>query len=305
MIGPTATKSWKHSANLQGQKNGGTAVLSGTRFDFGRTRLAFLYRSYQRNFQNQHAFAFGERNGASQNEIGYYAGMKIRISRKTILSAYYDIYRFPWRSFFEPQPVNGNDFLSLLEHKVQKGLKLSIRFRDKRREQSEDFALGPGRVVEEILERQQRQFRIQIDYRANRVLQLRPRVEFVRNRFRGFGRDVSDKNENGILIYQDIKLTVNRKLKASVRLTIFDTDSFDSRVFQYENDMPGVVTNRALFGRGNRWYFLIRYKPTRQLSVYLKYSETFRDDVDVTGTGANRIESNLDRRIAFQMETRI
>ena len=70
-------------------------------------------------------------------------------------------------------------------------------------------------------------------------------------------------------------------------LTFFESDSFDSRLFQYENDLPGVLTNRALFGRGNRWYLLVKYQPLKKFAAYLKYSETYRDDVDVIGTGAD------------------
>ncbi len=90
-----------------------------------------------------------------------------------------------------------------------------------------------------------------------------------------------------------------------MNLTFFESDSFDSRLFQYENDLPGVLTNRALFGRGNRWYFLAKYQPAKKFAAYLKYSETYRDDVDVIGTGSDQIYGNLDRRVGVQLEMKL
>ncbi len=66
-----------------------------------------------------------------------------------------------------------------------------------------------------------------------------------------------------------------------------------------------MVTNRALFGRGNRWYFLAKYQPIKNLAVFVKYSETYRDDVDVIGTGGDQIDGNLDRRVGVQLEVKL
>ena len=67
----------------------------------------------------------------------------------------------------------------------------------------------------------------------------------------------------------------------------------------------GVLTNRALFGRGNQWYLLAKYQPMKKLAAYLKYSETYRDDVDVIGSGADQIIGNLDRRVSLQLEMKL
>ena len=104
---------------------------------------------------------------------------------------------------------------------------------------------------------------------------------------------------------QEIRVRPGPNWLVDARMTFFDTDSFDSRVFQYEHDLPGVVTNRALFGRGNRWYAVVRYTPSRLLALSTKYSETLRDDVDVIGSGPDQIESNLDRRFGVQMEVKL
>ncbi len=290
---------------LARSRNGSTALLTGTRFGVDDAELAFLYRSYSKDFQNLHAFGFGERNGETQNERGYYIGLRYRIASATRLNAYYDIFKFPWRSFFEPLPIAGRDFLLQVEHRFRGRLSLTLRFREKTREQSERLAASERLETERFVERRQQQFRAQLDYHLTRQISLRTRIQITRNRFNGFGLDASGLNEEGFLIYQEFKIKTPKKVRLSARLSFFDTDSFDSRVFQYENDLPGVVTNRALFGRGSRWYVLLTYLPLPPVAIHIKYSETFRDDTRVIGTGADSIDGNLDRRAAVQLETRL
>ena len=40
-------------------------------------------------------------------------------------------------------------------------------------------------------------------------------------------------------------------------------------------------------------------------AAYLKYAETYRDDVDVIGSGADQINANLDRRVSAQLEIKL
>ena len=290
---------------LARSRNGGQATLVGTRIHSHPMQLAFLYRNYTRDFQNFHAFGFGEKNGATQNERGYYAGIKYNIAPSTKLNAYYDIFKFPWRSFFQPLPVNGHDFLVQLEHRFDKRLLLTLRFREKIREETDVITIDPDRTGNLLTEKRQRQFRLQIDVRVAKQLALRSRIQAIKNRFNGFSLDASENNESGFLVYQDVKIQPSRTFRIIGRFTFFDTDSFDSRVFQYENDLPGVVTNRALFGQGARWYLLFGYKPLKSLSLNIKYSATVRNDTEIIGSGADRLEGNLDRRLALQLETKI
>ncbi|RMF60381.1 MAG: helix-hairpin-helix domain-containing protein, partial [Calditrichaeota bacterium] len=96
-----------------------------------------------------------------------------------------------------------------------------------------------------------------------------------------------------------------RRLTVLTRLSFFDTDSFASRLFQYEHDVPGVVTNRALFGRGERWYLLLAWQPASYLRLTTKFAATIREDVDAIGSGPDRIEGHLDRRVRVQVDMQL
>lgn len=286
-------------------KNGGDALLAGSIFDFSPLKLAILYRNYQKDFQNLHAFGFGESNGKTRNEKGYYLGLNYKLASQTKISAYFDIFSNPWRTFFEPLPVEGREFLGQIEQKFGRQMQFTLRFREKEKQKVEDVFDIFGRTKKELIKKKRSQLRLQLDYKLSKQLRLRSRIEFTKVDHKGYNSGKSVKRENGFLIYQDIRLRPSNKFQIQTRLTFFESDSFDSRLFQFENDLPGMLTNRALFGRGNRWYLLAKYKLGKKIAAYLKYSETYRDDVDVIGSGSDQINGNLDRRVSVQLEMKL
>ncbi|MCG8605150.1 helix-hairpin-helix domain-containing protein, partial [bacterium] len=277
---------------LARSKSGGRALIVGTQWALHPLQLAFSYRDYQKDFQNTHGFGFANRSGATQNERGYYSGMHYKITPHTTFAAFVDIFHTPWRSFFEPVPTEGREFLTQLEKRLGRRVKLAVRFRDKTTQETDAFRDARNRTKQELIEIRRTQWRAQFDYTLSSSIRLRNRVEFVRFRPKRYVSSGDQKAESGLALYQNLRLKPRENVQVHGRLTFFDTRSFNSRLFQYENDLPGLVTNRALFGRGSRWYLMIRYAPNRSVLFSAKYSETFRDDVDTIGSGPDQIDSN-------------
>ncbi|MFQ5824054.1 MAG: ComEA family DNA-binding protein [bacterium] len=298
-------KNFKLFGEAAQSKSGGKAVIVGSLLNFSSIQIALLYRNYQRNFHNFHSFGFGDNNGTTQNEKGYYTGIFYKITPTTKLRAYYDIFTHPWRTFFKPLPVDGKEFFSQIEQKFGRQIQIIFRFREKYELETETFKDAFNRNKQEFVEERKSQWRLQLDYRVSSRVHLRGRFEFVRFIQNRFPQKDNKVEENGILLYQELRIQPKSNVRLFARLTYFDTDSFNSRIFQYENDLTGLVTNRALFGRGNRWYFLIKYKPLKNWQISLKYSETYRDDVSVIGTGPDQIDGNLDRRYGLQLEMKM
>ena len=299
---------WRvRGANLFGEfarsKNGALAWLMGGMLGVERAQLAVLYRDYAKDFQNQHGFGFADANGSTQNERGFYTGLNFKITPRTTLNAYYDIFSHPWRTFFEPQPWEGNEFLSQLEQRFGTQIRITLRFRENNRPETQTFRDELERDKEEFVATTKRQWRLQMDYTLNPRVRVRSRLEYVTYNLNRFDRSSGEASEQGFLMYQDFRIQPTKALTIAGRLTFFDTDSFDSAVFQYENDLPGLVTNRGLFGEGARWYVLLSYN-YRLFDLSVKYSETFRDDVEVIGSGPDQINGNLDRRIGAQLDVK-
>ncbi len=191
-----------------------------------------------------------------------------------------------------------------MRHQFFKSTIVTLRYKQKSRQRSTDYLDSFAREKTESTKRLQRQMRLQFDFHGIRNLLIRSRLDFTRINYLSQSQNLSDKSENGMLLYQEIRLQATQKLRLWARLSFFGTDSFDSRVFQYENDLPGVLTNRALFGQGTSWYFLLKYQLTHQINLQCKFSELYREDVGQLGTGADLINSNVDQRFAIQIEGR-
>lgn len=283
-------------------KNGGKAMLLGSILDYKTLKLALLYRNYDKNFQNFHGYGFAERNGTTQNEKGYYMGLYYKPLVKITIHAYYDIFSQPWRTFLQPFPTNGNDFLTQIKYSFKKNIKFTFRYRRKMKQRIQNTLSPFGRHIHEFASTEQNQFRLQFDYLTYKKIRFRNRVEYNIVSINNFDQSRTSSSEIGFLIYQEIRTRLWNKFRMSARWTMFETNSFWSRVFQYESDLPGVLTNRALFGRGSRWYVLLNYRPFYFIKITFKYSETYRDDVKVIGTGPDQIDNNLDRRIGLQFD---
>lgn len=257
-----------------------------------------LARHYPRNFVSLHGFAFGERNGATQNETGYYLGLQLRPSKTWRVMGYVDQYRFPWVRFNVPRPSNGYDALLAIEHKPRPWFLYYLQARTEMKEAGADILSGAGRLLDGVRPETRQSLRLHGDYSFSRRLRLRARVEGIR-----FATP-DDSDEYGFVIYQDIRWLPVRSIQLDTRLAFFNTDSFDARVFTYENDLLYTFSVPAFSGRGQRAYVLLRWQPTSQLTFQAKASITRFEDRDTVGSGLDEVEGNQLREIRAQVRWR-
>ena len=155
-----------------------------------------------------------------------------------------------------------------------------------------------GRDDRTTVDRENRHFRITAAYHAGRSLRLKVRVERSE-----LPPTSVNTGETGLLLYQDVQVrAIIPGMTIEARLVLFQTDSYDSRIYEYENDLRGVFTNPALFGKGGRWYILAGYKMGQTLTLSLKYSRTRKEGVTSLGTGADEIVGDQETNIAAQID---
>jgi hypothetical protein len=111
-------------------------------------------------------------------------------------------------------------------------------------------------------------------------------------------------DENGILLFYDVRFQASGSWFAEARVLFFDTDSFDSRIYEYENDLRGVFSNQALFGKGRRWYLLAGVSLLSPLQLTAKYSQTEKEGVTSLSSGPSLIRGFIDTRFSLQLDLR-
>lgn len=273
--------------------------LDGANGDPGRTivDMALVVRNYPKDFISLHGFGFGENNGDTQNEFGIYTGVKIRATQFVEISAYYDQFKFPWQTYFNPLPTSGNDALVQTVFTIQRGLEVTIRYKNESKEDVQGTLDDLGREVKRLTDRTQQNFRVGVSFDVSERVRLRGRAELVDVQY-----DLYGQNGKGYLLYQDVRVNPTESLTLDGRLVFFDTDSYDTRLYEYESDIRGVSYNPGLYGKGRRLYLVAHYKVLGFLELSAKYAQTFLDGVKVVGSGEDTIRGDIASRISLQME---
>ena len=108
--------------------------------------------------------------------------------------------------------------------------------------------------------------------------------------------------EKGFLVYQDlIYATRNSRFKMQYRLAWFKTDSYQSRIYAYENNVLYGYSFPSFMGEGWRTYLNLSWKPLNGLTCYLKGGFTVYPDREVIGSGVTKVEGNKLYDLALQL----
>ena len=272
----------------------GTSVASINGIQFSANRdLIFTtsLRNYPRNYKNLYGFGFSEKSGKINNEVGIYSGLKWKIPFG-VLNLYYDIFKFPYRTSENSLSSEGNELLIDFVSIPLPSFEVRLRYKYEDKEVTELI-----NIDEEIVRRLKQIARTDLIYNISKDLRLKTRIEY--NHF--FIKDANLK-ENGLLVYQDLRYVPQKNINLYGRIIFFQTDSFNSAVYEYENDLLGVMPNLAMYGKGIRWYVIVKYKPLQFLTLSSKYSETYKPDETSLSSGDNEIIGNVDNRISFQID---
>lgn len=277
------------------------AGIAGALFEADRSFDAVvLVRHYPRDFQSLHGYAFGERNGTTQNESGLYLGLRVRPSRAWSVSAYYDQYRFPYLRYATPRPTTGHDVRLVIEHRPRPWLDYYLQLRSETREAGVD-RLDPrlNRLLDGVRPETRQSARLQADYDFSRQLDVRVRAEGVRWNAPG------QHEQFGLLLYQQLRWSPSERLAAYVRLAFFDTDDWSSRVYAYENDLLYTFAVPVFSGRGQRAFILMRAEPIERLVLEVKAGVTHYEDVETVGSGLDEVEGRRLREVRGQLRWRL
>ena len=261
--------------------------------------LTIVARNYPPAFQSIHGNAFGELSGQVQNENGVYVGIRAQPISWLSLSTYYDQFGHPQPTYLLPAPSHGNDFLALAECKLTEQYEITFRFKRK------DLPSGIyendlyGRLIKGTISRIQQNYRLTGEFISSQSLRLSSRVEWVNINYGGI-----QNAEKGVLMSQAIKWNKFSPLTIQARLALFETDSYDSSIYEFEDEVPGAYSNPALYGRGMRWYFILRYQIFSKICFAVKYAQTVKDGVKSMGTGNDEINGDSQSTMSMQVEVR-
>lgn len=272
----------------------GWATLNGVIASLHPKVSAFAnYRNYQQNYHAVFAQALGE-GSAVTNEEGLYTGLLFHPSRKIEWVSYIDMFRFPWLRYRVDEPSAGMDVLSQFTYTWYKIGRISLRYRHRLKQQNNNDT-PPERAVVDVLKDQ---LRLAFQYKLSDQWEIRTRVEGVRHQKDG-------QIDFGWLAYQDMFWKpANLPIQANMRFAIFATDSYDARLYAYENDVLYASAFPMYYGKGGRSYFNLRYRMGRKVDFWLRYSHNYYPGVETVGSGLDQSEGphRSDIKVQFRYQ---
>lgn len=253
-------------------------------------KLSLLFRHYAPGFIALMGNSFG-RNSKNQNETGLYVAADLVPGKKVEVQYYMDFYYFPWLRYRVDRPSRGMDMS--LKNRIQLSSKanLEIRYQFKIKERnSHDMP-----HYNEIGRLNTHRFRFNFQFNPLPSCKLKTEVDFLYNKIPG----ISGMNK-GFLLFQDLTITWTRmNLDFKCRIALFETDSYEEKIYAYEQDLYRVFNITAYHDRGWRGYLIIKYR-YKWLDLSLKISQTHYFNKMQISSGLECIDGNEKTEIKLQ-----
>lgn len=277
-------------------QNGGKAFINSMLFSLSpQTSMAILHRHYERNYQALYANAFGE-NSTISNENGIYIGTIIIPYARWKIAGYYDIFSFPWLKYETYAPTKGHDYMAEIAFTPNRYINTYLRYRQKNKPTNIPSTIP--QIINGIQNINTQRLRFHIAYKLSKQLELRNRIEW--NEYK-----TEHKTDHGVYFYQDaIYKHQKLPLQIAFRYGIFDTDSYDSRIYAYENDILYAFSVPAVYYKGNRIYITLKYSINKNIDLWLRYGETYYYNKDVISSGLTQINGNVKSEVKAQLRIR-
>ncbi len=274
-------------------QNGGFATLNGLMASINSyLSMVVLYRNYERNYQSMYTTAFGQSNN-SFNETGLYTGIVFKPHYKIQLSAFADYYHYPWLKYQVNAPSSGYDLNLSMEYKPTKKIQINLRYKFENAQQNSSDAEAP---LNYLIPVNRQNYRFNISWPASDAITLINRIEVVHY------RKLPAQPETGCFLSQDIRYrSLKNPFAASFRFSVFDTHSYNSRIYVYENDVLGAYSFPVLYDKGIRYYLMLQYKLGRHIDIWLRFAQTFYSNKSIISSGLTQINGNTQTEVKAQI----
>lgn len=257
-----------------------------------RVSLAMIYRSYDRGYHSFYTAGFAEAANTN-NERGLYTGLRMNLSKSIEIQSYADLFSFPWLRYRVNAPSSGYEYLIQPTYRPNKTVEVYLRYREQQKGINSDFTDGS---IRQLVDAVQRNYRINVNLKLTESIRVKSRAEWVTI-------DRADRDQSkGFILTQDLQWNPkNLPLDVTLRYAFFDTDSYDSRIYTYENNALYTFSIPAYYYQGSRFYILLRYRFLRVCDLWVRYGQTLYNNRESVGTGAEMTNGSTRTDLTIQL----
>ena len=233
--------------------------------------LMVLQRFYSYAYSSLDAQSFSD-GGKVQNESGVYLGWMWQPSQTFRLNAYTDYAYFAWARYQVSQSSYSWD--NLLQATWQKrGWTVNGRYRFRLRQKD-------GEVKNSLTNQLEHRGRLGVDYAGTGGFTGRLQIDACRVR-----------KEWGAMVCGSLSLT-RKWLRLNGGAGYFHTDSYDSRLYLYEQGPLYTYSMAQFYGKGIRYWLMARAGIGKRLMLTAKIGVTDYFDRAVTGSSYQQVNGS-------------
>jgi hypothetical protein len=230
----------------------GYGLLQGAIFKVDpRIKFSALIRHFSKNFAALEGKPYSK-NSKLNNETGLLLTTEVVVSNKMNMVALFDMYQFRWLKYLIDKPISHLDASLRFDVSLSRNASILVRYNYKT--QVKNYRAETN--YNQILETQQHRLRVIVSYVFLNFLQFKSEISGVLN-----SNTYKKENLFGVLVYQDVGINIAKTgLDFKLRFALFDTDTYDERLYAYENDLSYTFTINSYYYRGCKTYFIMKWK---------------------------------------------
>ena len=272
-------------------QTGGYGLISGLIASLSHSFDAIIVaRDYSRKFNSPFAFQAFRESSKAQNEKGIYWGVKYRPKTTLLLSAFADVYTYPWLTSAVYSPSYGNEYMFNIEYTPSDIIQVRGLLRSGKKEMN-------NRTKDAKIPGVKSGQKLQLHTDTKITLNNHVSVRFgIRHSSYKIGEAIS----KGFLFYQDFILTYP-KTSLSTRFAIVDSPDFQNRFYVYERDLLYSFSVPMYYGTGTKYYILLKQVLFPKLHLWIKWSRTTFRNRENIGSGTEQISGNTKSEIRGQL----
>jgi Helix-hairpin-helix motif len=258
-------------------QNGAIATTNSISFTMAKPlTIIFLHRFFDKKYHAFSATTFGE-NSRVKDENGLYIGFQYLLKKRWTITGYADMWRNNTRI--------GNEILLNAAFK-RKNLEFFFQIKHKSLFQPDE---------DTVFFTKRQHFRFNMRYVLSKNWIGANRLEWVET-----------QSQNGFMIYQDLFWKPSKlPFHINGRYAYFDTDSFQSVIYAYENDLLSNYSVAKLYFRGSRFYLNLGYAPHPKWLVEARLARTIWQNQHSIGSSLDKTEGNLRTDWKIQVRVRL
>jgi hypothetical protein len=271
----------------------GSGIIAGGLFRLHPLlKLSILGRNYQKDYSTYYTAALSDGSSPS-NEWGILTGFDFLPIKHWHLGGYADVFQSSWLKFGINAPSRGRDYLIQATYSPRSKIIFQLRYRLKQKEKNQEVDTSQTRWVVPYVTQG---LRFHLSYSPTKTIQLKSRIEF------SWYEEENKSLEKGLLLYQDISYRpITKPLVLTARFAVFETDTWNARIYAYENDVLYYFSIPAYYSRGSRVYFLAQYSFGRNIDIWFRVAQTFFADQKQLGSGLDLIDGPTRSDVRVQM----